>query len=139
MGVGPVREGGGVGDHRGCPLAGRAVLVRPAEQDHPRPPVGGEVRIAAEHTFDYTGRVKGWPGEGMAGVKGLQELAGKARPVALANERLLPVLDPLAPLLPGGGLRRGSVVSVASGSTSLALALLAGASAAGSWCAAVGL
>ncbi|MFP5320079.1 MAG: hypothetical protein ACLGI2_17525 [Acidimicrobiia bacterium] len=68
----------------------------------------------------------------------LEDLAGHARPVALAGERLLPVLDPLAPLLPGGGLRRGTVVGV-SGSTSLALALLAGASAAGSWCGAVGL
>jgi len=68
----------------------------------------------------------------------LDELAGRARPVALAGERLLPVLDPLASLLPGGGLRRGAVVGV-SGSTSLALALLAGPSAAGSWCGAVGL
>ena len=68
----------------------------------------------------------------------LAELAGHARPVALAGERLLPVLDPLAPLLPGGALRRGMVVGV-SASTSLALALLAGASAAGSWCGAVGL
>ncbi len=73
----------------------------------------------------------------MAGM-GLDALAEKARPVALAGERLLPVLAPLAPLLPDGALRRGSVISVA-GSTSLALALLAGASAAGSWCAAVGL
>lgn len=68
----------------------------------------------------------------------MEELADRVRPVALASERLLPVLEPLAPLLPEGGLRRGSVVSVAS-STSLALALLAGASAAGSWCAALGL
>lgn len=70
----------------------------------------------------------------------LEELAGKVRPVALAGERLLPVLDPLAPLFPGGGLRRGSVVTV-SGSTptSLALAVVAGPSSAGSWCAAVGL
>jgi hypothetical protein len=68
----------------------------------------------------------------------LEELAGQARPVALARDRLLPVLAPLAPLLPEGGLRRGSVVAV-PGSTSLALALLAGPSAAGSWCAAVGL
>lgn len=60
------------------------------------------------------------------------------RPVVLAGERLLPVLEPLAPLFPGGGLQRGWVVSV-GGSTSLALALLAGASAAGSWCAAVGM
>lgn len=69
---------------------------------------------------------------------GLDALVEKARPVALAGDRLLPALAPLAPLLPDGGLRRGSVVSV-TGSTSLALALLAGASAAGSWCAAVGL
>jgi hypothetical protein len=65
-------------------------------------------------------------------------LAGQARPVVLAGERLLPVLAPLSPLFPDGGLRRGSVVSVA-GSTSLALALLAAPSAAGSWCAAVGV
>jgi hypothetical protein len=58
--------------------------------------------------------------------------------VSLARERLLPVLPPLASLLPEGGLRRGTVVEV-SGSTSLALALLAEASSGGSWCAAVGL
>ncbi|MFN2503046.1 MAG: hypothetical protein ABR540_02235 [Acidimicrobiales bacterium] len=69
---------------------------------------------------------------------GLEEIARHARPVALAGERLLPVLPPLTPLLADGGLRRGSVIST-GGSTSLALALLAGASAAGSWCAAVGL
>ena len=47
----------------------------------------------------------------------------------------MPVLQPL---LPDAGLRRGTTVSVSS-STSLALALLAGPSAAGSWCTAVGL
>lgn len=54
---------------------------------------------------------------------------------------LLPVLPPLRPLLPGEGLRRGSVVSVRDGvgSTSLLLALMAGVSAAGGWCAVVGL
>ncbi len=50
----------------------------------------------------------------------------------------LPVVPALAPLLPSGALRPGTVVSV-TGSTSLALALLAEASAAGSWCAAVGV
>ena len=63
------------------------------------------------------------------------EVAGRARPVVLAGERLLPVVPALRPLLPEGGLRRGSVVGVES--TSLALALVAGASAAGSWAAAV--
>jgi hypothetical protein len=66
------------------------------------------------------------------------DVAERARPVALAGERLLPVLPVLRPLVPEGGLRRGSVVAV-SGSTSLALALVAAASATGSWCAAVGV
>ena len=50
----------------------------------------------------------------------------------------LPVVPALADLLPSGALRAGSVVSV-SGSTSLALALLAAASEGGAWCAAVGV
>jgi hypothetical protein len=50
----------------------------------------------------------------------------------------LSVLPALAPLLPGGMLRRGSTVMV-TGSTGLALALLAGPSQAGAWCAVVGV
>ncbi len=57
--------------------------------------------------------------------------------------RLLPVPAPLAPLFPDGALRRGTTTTVAGlpghGATTLALALLAAASQAGSWCAAVGL
>ncbi len=68
----------------------------------------------------------------------LRDVASLVQPVALAGERLLPVLPALEPLLPSGGLRRGSVVAVA-GSTSLALALVAAASAEGSWAAAVGM
>ncbi|MGK4580046.1 hypothetical protein [Kitasatospora sp. HPMI-4] len=63
------------------------------------------------------------------------------RPAALTptGEDLLPVLPALAPLLPGGGLRRGAVVSVL-GDTGLLLALAAGAAAVeGAWSAAVGL
>src|SRR5437588_5350206 len=74
-------------------------------------------------------------GEGQAAAPELKNLA---RPVSLARERTLPVLSALAGLLPEGGLRRGSTVAI-SGTTSLALALLAGPSQAGSWCAAVGL
>lgn len=68
----------------------------------------------------------------------LRELAGRAGPVTLAGEQVLPVVGPLQSLLPDGGLRRGSTVAVV-GSTSLALQLVAAASAAGSWAAAVGL
>src|SRR5918996_2227471 len=64
------------------------------------------------------------------------ELAGPG--TTLADERLLPVLPALQPLLPGQGLRRGTTVAV-SRSAAFALALVAGASAAGSWVAAVGL
>jgi hypothetical protein len=80
----------------------------------------------------------------------LLEAAARVRPVALAREHLLPVLDELAPLLPDAGLRRGSTVVVGAGepdeadgsvggATALALALSAAASAEGSWTALVGL
>ena len=73
-------------------------------------------------------------------VEGLRRSGEWARPVALAREQLLPVLTPLAPLFPEGGLRRGSTIFVEGpGATSLALALGAATSAAGSWVAAVGL
>jgi hypothetical protein len=57
-----------------------------------------------------------------------------------ADPRVLPVAEPLAPLLPGGGLRRGSTVAVATGpgATSLLFALLAEASAGGAWVGVVG-
>ena len=65
--------------------------------------------------------------------------AGLVEPgTTLAGERLLPVVPALQALLPGRGLRRGSTVAV-NRSAALALALVAGASAAGSWVAAVGL
>ena len=73
----------------------------------------------------------------------LLEAAARVRPVALAREHVLPVLDELAPLLPDAGLRRGSTVAVGStstvdpgdavgGATALALALAVAASAEGS-------
>jgi hypothetical protein len=71
-----------------------------------------------------------------SGVQGRTELVGPG--TTLADERLLPVLPALQPLLPHPGLRRGATVAVTR-SAALALALVAGASAAGSWVAAVGL
>ncbi len=72
-------------------------------------------------------------------------LTGLVRPASAhiprpdgVGERVLPVLPELRALFPAGGLRRGSTVQV-QGSTSLLLALLTGASAAGSWCAVVGM
>jgi hypothetical protein len=76
-------------------------------------------------------------------VVALAAAARRARPVSSAAERSLPVAPALETLLPSG-LRRGSSLQVAGardglGSTSLALAVLAGPSAAGSWVAAVGV
>jgi hypothetical protein len=66
------------------------------------------------------------------------QLAARLRDPVLAGERLLPVSEAFAALLPGQGLRRGSVVAV-TGSHALALALVAEASRTGSWVTAVGL
>jgi hypothetical protein len=63
-------------------------------------------------------------------------LARLVEPTMLAADQLLPVLPPLAQLLPHGGLRRGAVVTV-SGSFRLALALAAGITQAGLWAAVV--
>lgn len=65
---------------------------------------------------------------GAPSAAGIQEAAGTP----------LPVLPALEPLVGAGGLRRGSSVGV-RGSTSLLLALLAGPSRAGRWCAVVGM
>jgi hypothetical protein len=73
----------------------------------------------------------------------LDVLHERIRPVTLAQEHLLPVPAAFEGLLPWAGLRRGSTVSVTAtgvgGGTSLALALVAEASRAGSWTVAVGL
>lgn len=71
---------------------------------------------------------------------GVEEVAGRVAPVSLRARHLLPVVAPLRPLLPDGGLRRGSVVAVTGsvGETSLAIALVAAASTSGSWVAVVG-
>ena len=80
-----------------------------------------------------------------AGLASLAEIAERVRPTTLArDQQRLPVLPSLEGLLPGAGLRRGATVAVGaaagvSGATTLALALLAQASMAGSWVAAVGL
>lgn len=70
----------------------------------------------------------------------LRQLGERIRPLSAAAERVLPVPAALAELIPHGGLQRGStVVTSGSAATSLALALAAPATVAGSWCAVVGL
>lgn len=71
----------------------------------------------------------------------LGELTELARPISLAGEQALPLLPALESILPSGSLQRGFTLSVQGGpgTSSLALALAAGASKAGSWVAAVGI
>jgi hypothetical protein len=70
----------------------------------------------------------------------LSDAVAPASTLIARDDRLLPTVPALRPLLPDGGLRRGSTINVqGTGVTSLAFALLAEASAAGAWCAAVGL
>jgi len=76
-------------------------------------------------------------------VEALNVAARRVRPVTTADERTLPLAEPLEVLLPSG-LRRGTSLQVTGardglGSTSLALAVLVGPSAAGSWVAAIGV
>ena len=72
-------------------------------------------------------------------------LSARVRPISDRRDQLLPVLPALTTLLPGGGLPRGALVTVATtnpgagGATTLAFSLLARATTTGSWCAAVGV
>ncbi len=75
-------------------------------------------------------------GTGAAQVISLSPV--RHRDDVLAGEGLLPVLPAFRELLPAGGLQRGSVLT--SGDWGLlCLALVAGASADGAWCAVVGV
>ncbi|MCC6226257.1 MAG: hypothetical protein IT195_07615 [Microthrixaceae bacterium] len=67
----------------------------------------------------------------------IAELRTLVQPTTLAHERVLPVLPPLDAVLPHDGLALGSTIRVDE-CTSLSLALVAAASQAGSWVAAVG-
>ncbi|WP_253829681.1 hypothetical protein [Prauserella aidingensis] len=105
----------------------------------PGPSSGGSVA-------DTVARLASLPGVGTAGdIASAQWPASPAESpepegsgAAGIDDRVLPVAPALAELVPWGGLRRGSTVSI-GGSTSLLLAFLAEATARGSWAAVVGM
>jgi hypothetical protein len=76
----------------------------------------------------------------LASLPGVSTASGVAAAAehAQVTGGVLPALPELAGLFPAAGLRRGSTVAVL-GSTSLLLALLAGATAKGAWAAVVGV
>lgn len=77
------------------------------------------------------------PASGAASVAAVSSAVSRFGPGA-GDDRFLRVPDALAPLVPSGGLRRGSVVQV-GGSASLLLSLTAEACRDGAWCAVVGM
>ena len=73
------------------------------------------------------------------GAEDLATVAARVQPTVLARAQRLPLLPALERLVPGGGLRRGSTLSIdGMAATSLALAAAAGPSRDGAWVAAVG-
>jgi hypothetical protein len=70
----------------------------------------------------------------------VQQLQARIRSMQATklDTRLIPTHPAIAGLLPGGGLKQGATYSV-DHSTTLLMALLAGPSAAGSWCGVVGV
>jgi hypothetical protein len=94
---------------------------------------GAMTATAAAVTFE----VSADPGRDQGEV--VRELQARIRSMQRnrIDTRALPTHPALAELLPGGALSAGS--SYAVGSTTLAVALLQGASAAGAWCAVVGV
>ena len=96
--------------------------------------IGAISRRSAHDRADLGGRVAR-----LAEIRAAGLVRHASERVEVGVERSLPVTAALRPLLPGGSLRRGGTIAVASGSTSLLFALLAEASTAGSWCVAVGL
>jgi hypothetical protein len=76
-------------------------------------------------------------------LRSMEDRSAGVRPAAVASgpdDRVVPVAGPLAGVLPAGGLRRGSTVSLpgAPGAGSLLLALLAAVSESGAWSGVVG-
>ena len=104
---------------------------------------------AAGPSLDRSGGVPPRRRRDPAALAALASLAELTRPLVSSRSRLLPVPAPLAGLLPDGALRRGTTLVVGdgrrgggaertAGERSLALALVAAASASGAWCSLVG-
>lgn len=114
-----------------CHIANESPLAESEQVFDTREMGAGHARNLAVETLD---------GAHQAARRARLELvAERVAPLALAREQTLPVHDALTSLFPDGAVRRGSVVGIGGvGATSLALAVAAGPSVAGSWTAFVG-
>jgi membrane protein implicated in regulation of membrane protease activity len=99
-----------------------------------------------ERMFEYgdvssaAALVSPWPGSPASANNTVRELQAKIRQMQATklDSRSIATHPAIAELLPGGSLKQGASYSVES-STTLLMALLAGPSAAGSWCGVVGV
>ncbi|MCU1551066.1 MAG: hypothetical protein JWR36_1626 [Glaciihabitans sp.] len=78
--------------------------------------------------------------ESVSSVDAVRDLQARIRSMQATklDSRLIPTHPAIADLLPGGGLKQGATYSVEHSAT-LLMAVLAGPSAAGSWCGVVGV
>lgn len=95
-----------------------------------------------EHMFEHgevssAAAVLADPAPGLDRVRELQSTIARMQATKL-DTRSLPTHPAIASLLPGGALKEGACYSVGN-STTLVMAMLAGPSAAGSWCGVVGI
>jgi hypothetical protein len=94
-------------------------------------------RVTAAPAIDLRSEVRPRNAEEVALLQKVRDLQQRVRQVEGANSApTLETVPALGDLLPHGGLRPGA--SYAVGSTSLAMALLAGPSTAGTWCGVIG-
>ncbi|QAV69410.1 hypothetical protein ESZ53_02515 [Salinibacterium sp. UTAS2018] len=99
-----------------------------------------------EHMFEYeqvspvSASAASATAEGLSAAERVAELQARIGQMQsrTLSSKLIPTHPAIASLLPGGGLQQGSVYSVDS-SAMLLMTLLAAPSAAGSWCAVVGV
>lgn len=109
---------------------GRTVFERPGSE---RPSERTSGRPSGERPVGATGDMR----DGRETVEQLRARIRRMQGTRL-DTRDLPTHPAIASLLPGGGLKQGAAYSVQQSAT-LLMALLAGPSAAGSWCGVVGV
>lgn len=105
----------------------------PGPPDRPSGHPAGTSADRSDRSADYSAD----SADRSATVRALRERIAAMQAVSL-DTRVLPTAAALQPLLPGGAMKAGVAYSV-PGSTSLAMLLLAGPSAAGAWTGVVGV
>jgi hypothetical protein len=121
-------------------------FTRHSPRGRPAPPTRRSMSVAIdtiESMFEHGGmaaRAAATVETANPAAETVRELQARIRSMQATklDTRLMPTHPAIAKLLPGNGLQQGSTYSIDQ-STTLLMALLAGPSAAGSWCGVVGV